>query len=299
MKGDKFKYVTASEEDKEWGLYLTVAGSATIEKSTVYPPAGHPSGYEFNFQKGRIIQEYQINYITEGYGLFENKYGSFRITPGTIIVLFPGEWHRYRPLKTSGWKEHYIGFVGDMIPKLLKPEFFKKETPIISVGFRSELQDLFYQILENLINEKPGYQQICTGLCIAYIGQIVSTIKNKGFEGKEIEKKIQQSCFILRENLDREIDAVQIAEKLNIGYSYFRKMFKKYTGISPAQYHLQLRIKKAEDMLSMTNKPIKEIAFELGFSSLFYFSRLFKQKTGVNPTELRNRIAKSPVIEVK
>ena len=76
-------------------------------------------------------------------------------------------------------------------------------------------------------------------------------------------------------------------------------MFKKYTGISPAQYHLQLRIKKAEDMLSMTNKPIKEIAFELGFSSLFYFSRLFKQKTGVNPTELRNRIAKSPVFEVE
>jgi len=287
LKGDKFKYVTASEEDKEWGLYLNVAGVATIEKNTPYPPEGHPSGYRFNLQQGRVLQEYQLNYITEGYGIFENSYGTFRITPGTIIILFPGEWHRYRPLKTIGWKEHYIGFTGDMVPKLLKPDFFKKEIPIISIDFRTELQNTFYQILESLVNEKAGYQQICTGLCIAYIGQIISTIKNREFEGKEIEKKIQQACFVLRESLNKEVNASQIAKDLNIGYSYFRKMFKKYTGMSPIQYHLQLRIKKAENMLANTTMPIKEIAFELGFQSVFYFSRLCKQKTGMNPTEMR------------
>jgi AraC-like DNA-binding protein len=283
----QFKYITVSEEDKEWGLNLNAVGELEIEKNSNYPLVGHPSGYMFNWITGRILQEYQINYITEGYGIFENKHGTFRITPGTIIVLFPGEWHRYRPLKTTGWKEHYIGFNGALVETLLKPDFFKKENPTIKVDFKKELYEVFIMILDHATNEKAGYQQICTGLIITYIGQIISAIKNKEFEGKEIEKRIQQACFILRENINSNIDARKLASDLNTGYSYFRIMFKKYTGMSPIQYHLQLRIKKAEDLLLLTHKPIKEIAYELGFQSLFYFSRLFKKKTGKNPGEMR------------
>ncbi len=284
---NKFKYITASEEDKEWGLHLNVVGIAGIEKSSDYPPAGHPSGYTFDWRAGRTLHEYQINYITEGFGIFENKHGSFRITPGTIIILFPGEWHRYRPLKKTGWKEHFIGFDGSLASTLLKADFFRKESPIIKINFRKELHDLFLMIFENAFSEKAGYQQICTGLIITYIGQIISIIKNKEFEGKDIEKRIQQACLILRDNLESNIDARELAGGLNTGYSYFRNMFKKYTGMSPVQYHLQLRIKKAEDLLLMTKKPVKEIAYELGFQSIYYFSRLFKNKTGKNPSDFR------------
>jgi AraC-like DNA-binding protein len=284
---NKFKYITASEEDKEWGLNLSVAGTAVIDKNINYPPPGHPIGHSFNWNAGRVLQEYQINYVTEGYGTFENKYGTFRITPGSIIVIFPGEWHRYRPLKNTGWKEHYIGFYGTMVPTLLKHDFFKKENPIIKVNFHNQLHEIFLMVLENVFNEKAGYQQICTGLVITYIGLIISEIKNKEFEGKDVEKRIQQACFILRENLNSNIDARKLASDLNTGYSYFRNMFKKYTGMSPVQYHLQLRIKKAENLLLMTQKPIKEIAYELGFQSVFYFSRLFKLKTGKTPSQIR------------
>ncbi len=284
---NKFKYITASEEDKEWGLHLNVVGIAGIDKGSDYPPAGHPSGYTFDWSAGRTLHEYQINYITEGFGIFENRQGSFRITPGTIIILFPGEWHRYRPLKKTGWKEHFIGFNGSLASTLLKADFFKKESPIIKIDFRKELHDLFLMIFENAFSEKAGYQQICTGLIITYIGQIISIIKNKEFEGKDIEKRIQQACLILRDNLESNIDARELAGGLNTGYSYFRNMFKKYTGMSPVQYHLQLRIKKAEDMLRMTKKPIKEIAYELGFQSIYYFSRLFKNKTGKTPSDFR------------
>jgi len=284
---NKFKYITASEQDKEWGLYLNTVGKASIGKDSDYPPAGHPSGYMFDWSKGRILQEYQINYITEGFGIFENKHGSFRITPGTIVILFPGEWHRYRPLKRTGWKEHYIGFNGPLSETFLKSDFFKKESPIIKVDFRKELHDLFLMIIDNAFSEKVGFQQICTGLIITYIGQIISIIKNKEFEGKDIEKRIQQACFILRDNLNSNIDARHLSSEVNTGYSYFRNMFKKYTGMSPVQYHLQLRIKKAEDLLLISQKPVKEIAYELGFQSTFYFSRLFKNKTGKNPSEFR------------
>lgn len=68
-----FKYITPGQDDIKWGLYLNCAGKANILPGTVYPPASHPSGYYFTYEKGRILNEYQINYITEGKGIYENK----------------------------------------------------------------------------------------------------------------------------------------------------------------------------------------------------------------------------------
>ena len=80
------------------------------------------------------------------------------------------------------------------------------------------------------------------------------------------------------------------AENHHIGYSYFRKMFKQYTGIAPVQYHLDLKIQRAREMLLSTDRSIKEIAFDLDFHSIHYFSRLFKKKTGISPSDIRKGI---------
>ena len=84
------KYINAGQPDKDWGLYLTVAGFAKIPPALVYPPQIHPSGYFFTWEKGRTLQEYQINYITEGSGIFETDTDQFQVVPGTVFILRPG-----------------------------------------------------------------------------------------------------------------------------------------------------------------------------------------------------------------
>ena len=92
-----FKYLTTSEEDINWGLYLKVAGYARIKADTHYPTKEHPSEYYFEWKNGRVLHEFQLNYITEGTGIFENSAGKFQVKPGSLLVIFPDEWHRYRP----------------------------------------------------------------------------------------------------------------------------------------------------------------------------------------------------------
>ena len=119
------------------------------------------------------------------------------------------------------------------------------------------------------------------------LGYIISFEKQKGFSGKGISKVIEEARFMMRQNVEQEINLEELAEKYNVGYSYFRQMFKKYTGVSPGQYHLQLRIIRAKELLVSTNKSIKEISHELGFQTIYYFSYMFKKKEGVNPSEFR------------
>lgn len=286
---DFFKYLTAGEADKDWGLYLKVAGNAKIEPLSPYPSSEHPTGYHYHWSDGRILEEFQVNYISEGQGLLENDQGSFQVKPGTVMIIRPGVWHRYRPEPKTGWHEHYVGFDGEIARHLLQQFVYSDKPALIRCGYREELVDTYLKLYALVQQETPGFQQVCSGLVIKLLGYIVAFKKQQDFTGKHIEQVIQKIRFHMHENVEDRIDLPRMAGDHHIGYSYFRKMFKKYTGVSPHQYLLSLKILRARELLLSSDKSIKQISYHLGFSSIYYFSRFFKDKVGVNPSELRNR----------
>lgn len=282
-----FKYLTTANEDVAWGIYLNTAGSLTIPAETEYPPAEHPSGYYFTWEQGRELQEYQLNYITTGAGILENKFGSFPVKQGSLIVTFPGVWHRYKPTFQTGWTENYIGFGGPVAENFMKHRLFSPKQPVIQIGEREEILDSFLKIFDLTETEQPGFQQIASGLIIKLLGYLVAFDKQKEFSGKKIAEVIEDARFQMRSEVGRNFDLEKFAEENNIGYSWFRRMFKNYTGLSPRQYCLQLKIMRAKELLLSTSLSVKEISYELGFESIHYFSRMFKQKTGKSPSEFR------------
>lgn len=287
---DSFKYLTHNPEDTHWGFYLTVVGASEVLPDMEYPRAGHPTGYHFTWNNGRILQEYQINYITQGEGIMETREGSFPIAAGSVILVKPDVWHRYRPLKKTGWFEHYVGFSGDIARKMVQSSEILNGPPVINIGFQEHLINLFQEIVNQVKTERPGYHQICSGLVINLLGQVISTKKNENFRHNPVEAVIQKACMIIRDNPDQNLNIEKLAEELKINYSLFRKAFKKYTGLSPMQYHASLRIKQAIHLLTNTDLSVKEISFNLGFCSVFYFSKLFKEKTGRTPSDFRRGV---------
>jgi AraC-like DNA-binding protein len=205
--------------------------------------------------------------------------------------LFPGEWHRYKPNEETGWDELWIGFKGDIIRNLVEKTFFKPEKPLLNIGINEKVINLFTEALEKTKDEKPGYQPLVAGVVLHLLGTIHSKLKEGIFEQEDIvENIVNRSRIILRTKLDQKISIEQVAEELQVSYSWYRKAFKKYTGISPGQYLLQLKIESAKKLLSDPSKSIKEIAFALNFESSFYFSNLFKEKTGMSPGAFRKNI---------
>jgi AraC-like DNA-binding protein len=283
-----FKYLNAGENDVDWGIYLNVAGRSRIAPDSIYPPSDHPTGYYFSWENGRTLQEYQINYITEGKGIMENESGRFHVNEGSLMIIPKSQWHRYRPLQKTGWTENYIGFSGQLADHFFNKTLKFPGPHVINCGIHEEFIDTYYKIFNLVIKEEPGFQQIASGLILKLLGYISSYYKKLNFIGKPIEKIIQKARFQIRENITGDIDIEELAIANNIGYSYFRRMFKEYTGISPRQYHHQLKVMRAKELLISTDKSIKEISYELGFQSSHYFSRFIKKNTGITPTEIRS-----------
>lgn len=285
------KYLTVSELDERWGLYVTTVGYSKIDINKNYPDnTEHPSDHSFTWNKGRMLHGYYIVFISRGRGIFESEKTSPRsISAGTSFFLFPGIWHRYKPDQDSGWEEYWVGLNGSYARQLMNTGFFNPVTPFVEVGLKEDLLLLFQELLETVQSAKNGYPQIASGITLQILGLIHSLSLQEQHDDNRIENLISKAKFVLQESLERPINMESLAKELPLGYSLFRKSFKTITGTSPHQYHLNLRLQKAKELFTSTNLSISEIAYKTGFDSLFYFSKLFKKKNGVSPKHYRSK----------
>lgn len=288
-----FLYFPVSEKDESWGLTVLNAGSTKIEKNSCYPPSYHPSHHNFNWNTGRVLQEYQLIYITHGSGIFESESCKEEITAGCLILLHPQERHRYKPNTETGWDELWVGFKGDFIDNIVEQNYFKPAKAVYHIGFNETIVNLFNDILAFAKQEKSGYQPVISGAIIYILGLLHAEEQKRKFQEQDMtELIVSKARVIFREKVYEKISPEKVAEELQVGYSWFRKIFKKYTGMAPGQYLIQLKIQKAKELLADPNKLIKEIAYDLHLESSLYLSKLFKEKVGLTPLEYRNEILK-------
>lgn len=287
--GIEFKYLIVNDRDRKYGLWVNTVGCQSIQPNTPYPLKDHPTGYFFNIRKGRVLCEYQLVYITKGRGLFSSETTPEKqVCRGRLMVLFPGQWHTYHPYLQTGWNEYYIGFEGPVIDNLVKNGFLSEEQQVLEVGLNEELVSLFSRALEIAEADKISSQQYLSGIVLHMIGMILSISKNKIFEISDVDQKIEQAKIIMDEHVFGNIDPEELAMKLNISYSWFRKVFKDYTGYAPAKYFQELKLRKAKQLLVGTSQSVKEISFMLDYKSTEHFFSLFKKRTGFTPLEYRS-----------
>jgi len=289
-----YTYLPTSAEDEKWGMTLLNTGCGQITGSLHYPVKKHPAPYQFHWQQGRLLQEYQLIYISQGEGVFESRTaGSIDVVEGSIIILFPGEWHRYRPNSSTGWIEYWIGFKGKIADTIFQNSFYNRKQPVLTTGVRPDIIKLFQDIIDQARSELPGYQPLVGGMVVHLLGLIYAVAKQQGVSRDDAEHKnlVQRAMVLIRENIETGLTPEDFADKLQIGYSLFRKIFKQHTGLAPGQYLIQLKIERAKSDLLSSDKLVKEIAYDLNFQSEYYFSKFFKEKTGLSPLAFRKRFS--------
>ena len=281
-------YLTINSADQKWGLAINSVGHQSIAENEVYPPNAHPTRYLFNVENGRTLNEYQLLYITKGRGTFCSKSaGKFSVKEGHMFLLFPGEWHTYKPDENTGWNEYWIGFNGRIMEDWVKEGFFSKESPVFNVGLNEELISLYKRAIMIADAQEANYQQALSGIVCNLVSMALYLSRNKDFNSSDISAQINSAKIAVHENVST-ITPEELARLVCMSYSKFRKIFKEYTGFAPSQYIQEVRINMAKEMLTNTSRSIKEIAFDLGYENKDYFFTVFKKVVGTTPANYRS-----------
>lgn len=282
-------YLMANDLDVAWGLTVTTVGRQEVAPHTLYPSGSHPQRYLFSTEKGRILQEYQLIYITRGSGWFASAHQKkTAVRAGDLFLLFPGEWHNYAPDSKTGWREAWIGFTGENMDKRVRANFFCVDKSIFNIGILEEVVQYYKLAIQAAAAQKTGYQQHLAGLVNMLLGAAYSMDKELAFQQMEVDSQINQAKVFMQENLEKNIPGEAVAGAVNMGYSRFRKVFREYTGFAPAQYMQELKMTKSKELLTNTSMTCQQIAYSLGFESPSYFNVSFRRRTGMTPSDYRD-----------
>jgi len=287
MQDIHLKYLAVNPQDLHWGIAVNSVGCQQIGPGDPYPPVGHPARYLFSEERGRILNEYQLLYISEGRGRFRSASTGrwLPIQAGNFFLLHPGEWHSYRPDPDTGWKEYWIGFEGPIIDDRIRNGFFPKEKPVLRAGIRSDVIDLYEQAIQAATEQKSGFQPLLGSIVVHLTGLAYYYDRQDTFS--EADELINRAKIIIADEY-RTIGPEEVAEHLCMGYSNFRKTFKEYTGFSPAQYIREVRLNKVKEALTNSTLPVKQIAYEFGYENYDYFFTAFRRLTGMTPSDYRD-----------
>jgi AraC-like DNA-binding protein len=284
-----YRYFPISRRDRNWGLYVTTAGEGRIASHTPYPPSGHPKGYAFDWQHGRILDEFTLVYISGGRGKFESPNFSGPIRPGYTFLLFPGVWHRYAPDPETGWHEHWIGFDGELARNWLRHRFISKAKPVLNINAEDTVLATFTRIMQSIRGNRPALQQILAGATANLVGLFYSAQQAQPAAEAQSPNAIELAITRIQNEYADDLNMKALAQELGVSYSWFRSTFTAHTGLSPHQYLIEFRIVRARGLLRETELPVKEIAMQTGFEDEHYFSRLFRQKLNLSPSQWRGR----------
>jgi AraC-like DNA-binding protein len=283
-----FRYLPIGDYDKRWGVYVTGVGCTNVPPfAKSYPVSVHPDHYQFQWANGRVLQEYQALYVLRGDGEFESKtVGNKKVQPGSVMLLFPGQWHRYRPRRAIGWDEYWISFRGRHIDDLVRHGVIAPDQPVLHTGLDDAILHPYLAALDRVRTEPIGYRQLIAVNVLEIVAAALAAVRRQRTNTRA-ESIVREAKAVLEQQDAKIVNMERLAARFQLSEKHFRRVFKEHTGLSPYQYYLQIRIHRAKEMLLGTTLSVKEIAASLRFENPFHFSTVFKKKTGISPSRWR------------
>ena len=238
--------------------------------------------------RGRV--DFQIIYIASGCGHFHfDTVDNETIVPaGNIVIFRPKELQKYEYYGEDKTEVYWIHFTGSDVKNILRKYGFPDNERIFPVGTSMEYERVFKRIIIELQRCQDNYEEMLTLLLrhLLIIFQRELT-REQVLKNEYLDHEMDTAMTYFNENYNRDINIEEYATSKGMSVSWFIRSFKKFTGSTPMQFIVALRVNNAQVLLETTNYSINEISKIVGYDNQLYFSRLFHKLKGFSPREYR------------
>jgi AraC-like DNA-binding protein len=284
-------------------MYLIGAGRATIGPGEKYPPSGHPALYQFEWVRGRTLPEFQLLLITDGAGEFESEAtGRVEFHDATLLFLFPGVWHRYRPLPEVGWTERWFSYNGQAIQQLLDKRHFGPQHAVMSPKAEERLTAALDELLDGIRTRAMPHPYMLNFQALRIISDAIAQQIERTFRSSDVSDRlaahrddpiVQRALEIIWTHSPFPTSVNDIARQLPVTRRTLDRRFVEATGHSVLEEINACRLSRAKRLLAETDLPVKAVAHLAGFSSTERMRVLFVEREGVAPVSYRRQTAQS------
>ena len=239
--------------------------------------------------RGRL--DFQLLYIAAGEAhLFFQ--GEERIVPaGSVVIYRPKEEQKYRYYGPDQTEVFWVHFTGNNVRNILREYGISEADQVIQTGTNLEFKRIFCQMIRELQLQKENYEQ----MLVLLLRRLFILIQRQSAGSPKVrssflETEMNQALSYFQDCYSTDISVDRYAASRGMSASWFIRSFKEFTGHTPMQYILALRVVNAQNLLENTDYTVAEISRIVGYEDQMYFSRLFKKQNGVSPSLFRKQV---------
>jgi AraC family transcriptional regulator len=210
---------------------------------------------------------------------------------GKIVVMHPGDTilctrnYHTKPYISLLIKPQLINSIAEEMDMPANVKFTKLQNP-----FSFDLMQLI-RAFEKESKRRDSCRLImdCLGIQIAatVLREFKTNLKKYPAYLSGGDSYVDMAVEYMQVFFSANITIEDICSEIGISPFHFMRLFKQKTGVSPHQYLLDIRIKKARELLTTGQYLVSEVAAMCGFINLSHFSSTFKRITGMPPSEYR------------
>jgi AraC-like DNA-binding protein len=158
-------------------------------------------------------------------------------------------------------------------------------TPVISKI--KEAGTVFQHMQNELFAQELGFSTRVNQLIDELFILITRQLTRQNNSHRDFPQTFLKLETTLRQNLSHQWTVEEMAALVGLGTTAFSEKVKNFTGFSPLNYLINIRISEAIKLLKRIDVNVTSIALETGFYSSQHFSTTFKKLTGYTPSQFR------------
>jgi AraC-like DNA-binding protein len=183
--------------------------------------------------------------------------------------IIPGKW--------SGLSDSEAATIGKMLSMT--------GSPVLSRF--SEAGKILKCIHTELTGHEIGYQTRVNHQVDELLIKMIRHMTQQVHPGRDFPQTFMRLEALLREDLSHQWTVEEMAALVGLGTTLFTEKVKSYSGFSPINYLINIRISEAIKLLKRPDISVTDIALDTGFYSSQHFATTFKKLTGYRPSEFR------------
>jgi len=227
-----------------------------------------------------------ISYVRRGSFGVETRGKTFELVAGSVLVGHPGDEYMCRHDHTAGGDECLSFALAPEVVELLggRRELWRVGgvPPLPELGVLGELAQATAEQRTDL-----GLDEV--GLCFAArCVEVLSGAKRSATAERAADRRrAVEAALWLDEHAHEAIDLEGAACAVDLSPFHFLRLFSRALGVTPHQYLVRARLRRAARLLCDDERSITDVAFDVGFGDLSNFVRTFHRAAGVSPRRFR------------
>jgi len=228
-----------------------------------------------------------VELVAKGEGALEIDGRGYRLRAGTVFCYGQRTALHIASDTERPLQKFFISFMGPSARSALA-ESPMRVGQVMQALYPRELEDIF----ERVIIEGNRKSQLSPAIVSHYLRIFFQKLHEctGGLEGGESPRALAsylRAKSLLEENFTRLTRAKDAARELGITSETLCRLFRHFSGTTPYQFLLRLRLNLAVDLLLGTDLLVKEVAARAGFEDPFHFSRVFRRVQGIPPADFQ------------